>query len=158
MPLWVHAECEIRLLDIEDDLDGCDAVVRVLVDDATETTAGARDAVVLTGVVHNLTDQPLELAVTDLCPEGRVQFAGLGDDVDVYGTCLAADCDGYGETVVLTLMPGEPLIDEVLIELEGDDCSAPLSDGSYVISGALALVDAAESSVCEQTAELRVER
>ena len=158
MPFWMSAECAIRQVPGEGDLDGCDAVVRVLVDDATETTAGAGDAVVLTGMVENLTDQPLELAVTDLCPAGVVQFDGLGDDMDVYGTCLAGACTEYGETVTITLMPGEPLFDEVLIDVEGDDCSAPLSDGDYVISGALALVEPAEHSVCELAAALNVER
>ncbi len=159
VPFWVQAECVLLPGELPeyDDLTGCDAVVRVLIDGDAEGTAEAGAIVRLSGQVENLTQETLELSVIDRCPDGLIRFDGLGDDADVYGSCEAGECASYGETMLLTIEPGEALLVDLDLAVDGDTCNASLDDGTYLIEGSLELVYDS-IAVCSVGASLSVAR
>jgi len=158
-PFWVQAECVLLPDELPeyDDLTGCDAVVRVLIDGEVEGSAEAGDIVQLSGQVENLTQETLELAIIDRCPDGLMRFDGLGEDADVYGSCEAGECASHGETMWLTIEPGEALMVDLELAVDGDTCNPALDDGMYAIEGSLELVDASVE-VCSRGASLAVAR
>lgn len=94
----------------------------------------------LHAIVTNQTAEPLVLTLHDRCPGGSVDFSGLGEGVDYYGTCTMGAC-GPRPDVELELAPGAPTrLATAVVNPRGGGCNAPLAPGRYSVSFGLPLV------------------
>jgi hypothetical protein len=84
---------------------------------------------------ENVGADALELALPDRCPNGPVDFAGLGAGYDYYGTCNAGACAGTREPRRLTLPAGATQeLASVTVHLRGaPPCTKALPAGRHRI-------------------------
>jgi hypothetical protein len=109
--------------------------------------------VTLRASAKNLTDAPLELALTDACPDGEARFFGLeptkDERYDYYNSCAAGMCAGGRPSKVIALPPGETVeISSAQIQPAGDQpCNEPIAPGKYELSFAVVLAKGSSNPV-----------
>jgi hypothetical protein len=105
-------------------------------------------------VAENATGAPLSFSLPDRCPQGAVQFRGLGPDYDFYRSCTKGACMSPRDPVRFTLQPHEKrTIESVQLSPGGGNCVAPLAPGHYEIAP---LPPEHEQQVCVIAAQLDV--
>jgi hypothetical protein len=103
----------------------------------------------LHAVATNQTDRPLHLELKGQCPGGAVEFSGLGDGYDYYGTCVMGPCSAL-EDPVIELPPGASVrLATAVIAPKGNGCQPALSEAEYSVTFALPL-KAPSAVLCEQ--------
>jgi hypothetical protein len=108
----------------------------------------------LEALAENATDAPLSISFPDRCPQGPVQFHGLGSDYDYYRSCTKGACMGPREPVRFSLQPHEKrTIASVQLSPRGGNCVAPLAPGHYEIAP---IAPEHERKVCVVAAQLDV--
>jgi hypothetical protein len=74
----------------------------------------------LTITAENTTAQPVAFDLPDRCPNGLLDFEGLGPGYDYYGTCTKGACARIGSPRRIELAPRQRLtIAETTITLDG---------------------------------------
>lgn len=87
----------------------------------------------------NQTKETMKLPLHDRCPGGAVDFQGLGEGYDYYGTCTMGAC-GPREDPIVELPPGVPVrLATAVVSPKGGACQAALTEASYSLSFTLPL-------------------
>lgn len=95
----------------------------------------------LHAIATNQTAEPLVLTLQDRCPGGAVDFSGLGDGFDYYGTCVMGACTPQPQ-LEIQLAPGVATrLATAVVDPRGNGCQAALAPGPYELSFALPLTD-----------------
>jgi hypothetical protein len=83
----------------------------------------------------NLTDAELSFELPERCPNGLVDFSGLGARYDYYGTCNAGACAGWPPVRRITLgRRSAQLLAEAAINVQGKaPCTSALAPGRYTL-------------------------
>ncbi|MFW6051146.1 MAG: hypothetical protein ACODAU_08225 [Myxococcota bacterium] len=84
---------------------------------------------------ENVGDAPVELTLPDRCPDGPVDFRGLAEGYDYYGTCSAGACPGPREPKRMSLPPGaSEELASTTVHLRGaPPCTEGLAEGRHRI-------------------------
>lgn len=89
----------------------------------------------LTVFAESAIDSTQELELPDRCPQGLVDFDGLGTGYDYYGVCAAGACPGTRSPQHIRVAPGErvPIAATTISTRGGAGCTKPLAQGRYTI-------------------------
>lgn len=84
---------------------------------------------------RNLSGEPLTFDVPERCPNGLIDFEGLGAGYDYYGTCNAGACAGWGPTRRITLAEGasQPIAVAHVDTKGRAPCTNPIPPGRYAV-------------------------
>ncbi|MFO7180925.1 MAG: hypothetical protein DIU78_019650 [Pseudomonadota bacterium] len=84
---------------------------------------------------RNRTGTTVSFDVPERCPNGPIDFEGLGPGYDYYGTCASGACVGWAPTRRITIAPHDVrTLAEAMVMLDGrEPCTKPLAPGRYVV-------------------------
>ena len=124
--------------------DGCVVALRLSV---TERAPLERRVEV---VAENRRKEPITFELPERCPNGLVDFTGLGEGYDYYGTCTAGACFRPNSAVTITLAPGErrPLVETTLFLGGQEPCRKALPSGRFALA---AVPPRGSVEICSET-------